>query len=62
MRGNDMAFGTDGEIALKPREFSRCHDDLAADVLGWSGILSRQNASLWCCARQTSENEGKQDV
>ena len=31
-----MVFGTDGEFALKPCEFSRCHDDPAPDVLEWS--------------------------
>lgn len=38
-----MGFGTDGEFALKPIEISRCSDDLAADMLGWNGILGLQS-------------------
>lgn len=37
-----MAFVIDGNIALKTREFLRCSDDRAADMLGWNGILGLQ--------------------
>ncbi|MEO9651662.1 MAG: hypothetical protein ABJE99_13795 [Roseobacter sp.] len=57
-----MAFDTDGNIALKTREFLRCGDDVAVDVLGWSCILGRPNASRWCCAQRTSETEGEHDA
>lgn len=57
-----MAFGTDGEFALKTRELLRCSDDVAADVMGWNCILGLTNASRRCRAKRTSENEGEQDV
>ena len=57
-----MASGTDGEFTLKPREFLRCSDDVAVDVLGWNCILGRPNASRRCCAQRTSETEGEHDA
>lgn len=57
-----MASDTDGEFTLKPREFLRCSDDVAADVLGWNCIRGRPNESRRRCAQRTSETEGGHDA